>query len=94
LCWPGRRSPGFALLGWGLFAGLAAVALPWLWHLRYVVLPKVADYQSEIEQAASRAVGQPVKIGKIDGALGWAESGSGARQMFNFLIARACRPFR
>ena len=52
------------MLGWTLFvAWLLFVAL--VLALRYVVLPKVGDYQTEIEQAASSAVGQPVKIGKI-----------------------------
>jgi uncharacterized protein (TIGR02099 family) len=52
------------MLGWTLFvAWLLFVAL--ILALRYVVLPKVGDYQTEIEQAASSAVGQPVKIGKI-----------------------------
>ena len=67
--WPVLARPAVARalrwLGWGLFAGwliFAALVVT----LRYVVLPKVADYQSEIEQAASRAVGQPVKIGKIE----------------------------
>ncbi|HSG22049.1 MAG TPA: DUF3971 domain-containing protein, partial [Azonexus sp.] len=67
--WPVLARPavarGLRWLGWGLFAAwliFAALVLA----LRYVVLPKVADYQAEIEQAASRAVGQPVKIGKIE----------------------------
>jgi uncharacterized protein (TIGR02099 family) len=50
---------------WGLFgAWLAFAAL--VLALRYAVLPKVADYRTEIEQAASRAVGQPVRIGRIE----------------------------
>ena len=66
--WPVLARPAFArtlrVLGWGLFgAWLVFAAL--ILVLRYGVLPKVADYQPEIEQAASRAVGQPVKIGKI-----------------------------
>ncbi|PKO88952.1 MAG: TIGR02099 family protein [Betaproteobacteria bacterium HGW-Betaproteobacteria-10] len=67
--WPVLARPAFARilrgLGWGLFfAWLIFVGL--VLALRYVVLPKVADYQVEIEQAATRAVGQPVKIGKIE----------------------------
>ena len=60
---PGVRT-GWRALGWTLFAAwliFAAMVLA----LRYVVLPKVGDYQAEIEQAASNAVGQKVKIGKI-----------------------------
>jgi len=67
--WPVLARPavarGLRWLGWGAFAAwliFAALVLT----LRYVVLPKVADYQVEIEQAATRAVGQPVKIGKIE----------------------------
>ena len=67
--WPWLARPSVARtlrgLGWGLFVAwlfFAALVLV----LRYVVLPKVADYQTEIEQAATRAVGQPVKIGKIE----------------------------
>lgn len=52
-------------LGWGLLAAWLAFAAVTL-LLRYVVLPRVVDYQAEIEQAATRAVGQPVKIGKIE----------------------------
>lgn len=66
--WPWLVKPGIRralrLLGWTLLvAWLLFVAL--VLALRYVVLPKVADYQAEIEQAATNAVGQPVKIGKI-----------------------------
>lgn len=51
--------------GWLLFAAwLAFVALQLA--LRYVVLPQVADYQVEIERAATQAVGQPVRIGRIE----------------------------
>ena len=66
--WPWLARPAVARslrwLGWGLLlAWLVFVGL--VLALRYVVLPKVDDYQVEIEQAATRAVGQPVKIGKI-----------------------------
>src|SRR5262249_28233261 len=37
-----------------------------LLSLRYWILPKVADYRGEIEQSASRALGQRVTIGHID----------------------------
>lgn len=62
--WPavGRvlRFLGWSALGaWLLFVALVLV-------LRYVVLPKVGDYQAEIEQAASRAIGQTVKIERIE----------------------------
>jgi uncharacterized protein (TIGR02099 family) len=67
--WPWLFRPtvrrGLRLLGWGLFAAwLAFAAL--LLALRYVVLPRVGDYQPEIERAASLAVGQPVRIGRIE----------------------------
>ena len=66
--WPvlARPALGRALrwLSWSLFAAwLLFVALVLV--LRYGVLPKVTDYQTEIEQVVTRAVGQPVKIGKI-----------------------------
>jgi hypothetical protein len=48
-----------AVCAWLAFAALVLA-------LRYAVLPKVADYRAEIEQAASRAVGQPVRIGRIE----------------------------
>lgn len=67
--WPllARRavSRGLRLLGWGLLSAWLAFAILLL-ALRYVVLPKISDYQSEIEQAATQAVGQPVKIGRIE----------------------------
>ncbi|WP_153132979.1 YhdP family protein [Dechloromonas hortensis] len=67
--WPILARPavgrGLRLLGWGMFAAWLLFAVLVL-VLRYAVLPKVGDYQVEIEQAASRAVGQPVKIGKIE----------------------------
>ncbi len=66
--WPWLAKPGVGrglrVLGWTMLVGwLLFVAL--VLALRYVVLPKVGDYQAKIEQAASNAVGQPVKIGKI-----------------------------
>ena len=56
---------GLRALGWLLFASwLAFVALQLA--LRYVVLPRVADYRPEIERMASAAVGQTVRIGRIE----------------------------
>lgn len=67
--WPILARPvvqrGLRLFGWGLFAAWLAFAGLVL-VLRYGVLPRVGDYQAEIEQAASRAVGQTVKIGKVE----------------------------
>jgi len=67
--WPVLAKPavrrGGRVLGWGMFAAWLVFALLVL-ALRYVVLPRVGDYQAEIEQAASRAVGQTVKIGRIE----------------------------
>lgn len=67
--WPTLARPlvarGLRLLGWTLFvAWLFFVALQLA--LRYIVLPQVGDYQAEIEQAASEAVGRPVRIGRIE----------------------------
>lgn len=55
---------GLRLLGWaGLLAWLAFVVL--VLALRYAVLPKIADYRAEIEQAVSRSVGLPVRLGSL-----------------------------
>ena len=63
--WPLLASRSVRALGWALFAAwLLFAAL--LLTLRYVVLPQIGDYQGAIEQAASRAVGQPVRIGRIE----------------------------
>jgi uncharacterized protein (TIGR02099 family) len=66
--WPVLAKPALGRtlrwLGWSLFSvWLLFVALVLV--LRYGVLPKVTDYQAEIEQVVTEAVGQPVKIGKI-----------------------------
>jgi uncharacterized protein (TIGR02099 family) len=66
--WPVLARPlvgrALRLLFWGLFAAwLLFVAA--LLGLRYVVLPEIGDYRGMVEQAASRAVGQPVTIGKL-----------------------------
>jgi uncharacterized protein (TIGR02099 family) len=67
--WPVLAKPavarGLRWGGWLLFvAWLAFTAL--VLALRYTVLPKVADYRTQIEQVASKAVGQPVRIGRIE----------------------------
>ncbi|AXS80689.1 YhdP family protein [Dechloromonas sp. HYN0024] len=63
--WPLLAGRPVRLLGWTLFgAWLLFAAL--ILTLRYVVLPKIGDYQSQIEQAATQAVGQAVKIGRIE----------------------------
>ncbi|MGC7411228.1 YhdP family protein [Pandoraea pneumonica] len=51
-----------------VYFGLGAVVLA----TRYVILPRVSDYRPQIEAAASRALGLPVTIGKIDAVWrGW-----------------------
>ena len=67
--WPVLARPAVARAlrwaGWLILAGwLIFVALILL--LRFVVLPQVGNYQPEIELAATKAVGQTVKIGKIE----------------------------
>lgn len=66
--WPVLARPlvagGLRWLLRGLFATwLLFVAT--LLALRYVMLPQVGDYREAVEQAASRAVGLPVTIGRI-----------------------------
>ena len=63
--WPLLAGRSIRVLGWGLFAAWLAFAVLVL-ALRYAVLPRIGDYQLEIEQAATRAVGQPVSIGRIE----------------------------
>ena len=63
--WLGRvlRAAGWSLVVlYFLFAGTLLV-------LRYAVLPCIADFRADIEAAASRAVGLPVPIGRIEA--GW-----------------------
>ncbi|MCK6391496.1 MAG: TIGR02099 family protein, partial [Azonexus sp.] len=61
--WRFARLLVYGLLGaWFVFAALVLV-------LRFVVLPGVAGYRADIEAAASRAVGQAVRIGHIEA--GW-----------------------
>ncbi len=67
--WPVLARPGVGrllrLLGWAAFVGwLLFVAL--IVALRFAVLPKVADYKDEIEAAATKAVGQQIRIDRID----------------------------
>ncbi|WP_353192234.1 YhdP family protein [Pandoraea pnomenusa] len=51
-----------------VYFGLGAVVLA----TRYVILPRVSDYRPQIEAAATRAIGLPVTIGKIDAVWqGW-----------------------
>lgn len=47
------------LVAWLIFASLILA-------LRYVVLPNVGIYHGQIEEAMSRAIGQPVTIGSIE----------------------------
>ena len=47
------------LIAWLVFAALILT-------LRYIVFPHVNDYRESIENYASRALGEPVKIGAID----------------------------
>lgn len=67
--WPVLARPavgrGLRLLGWSLFGLWLAFAVLLL-LLRYAILPQVGQYQAEIERMASQAVGQPVKIGRIE----------------------------
>lgn len=58
----GRFLLTLALTVWFVFAALVLA-------LRFIVLPGIAEYRPEIEAAASRAVGQEVRIGKIEA--GW-----------------------
>ncbi len=63
--WPLLAGRAIRVLGWGLFAAwLTFVVL--LLALRYTVLPRIGDYQVAIEQAATRAVGQAVRIGRVE----------------------------
>ena len=67
--WPVLSRPAvrraWRVLAWGAF-GLWLAFVVLLLALRYVVLPKVGDYQAEIEQAATQAVGRPIRIGRIE----------------------------
>ncbi len=67
--WPVLARPGIGrflrLLGWAAFVGwLLFVVL--ILALRFAVLPKVADYKGEIEAAASKAIGQQLRIERIE----------------------------
>lgn len=63
--WPVLAHPVVRGLAWLIFA-LWLLFVVLVLGLRYVVLPSVGNYQLEIEQAVAQAVGQPVKIGKIE----------------------------
>lgn len=54
----GRFVVWSALILWLLFVVLVSA-------LRFVILPKIADYRPEIEQAVSQAVGLPVSMGSL-----------------------------
>ncbi len=56
------------LIGWGLFVVYLLFAAAVL-VLRYSVLPRVGEYRSDIEQYASKALGQRITIGAIE--TGW-----------------------
>jgi len=60
----GRLSLVLALAGWLLVAGYFVTGLLVL-SLRYWILPDISRYSTEIEQAASRAMGERVSIGQI-----------------------------
>jgi uncharacterized protein (TIGR02099 family) len=53
------------VLGWTLLALYFLFAAALL-ALRYWILPKAAEYRGEVEQSASKALGQRVTIGAID----------------------------
>jgi uncharacterized protein (TIGR02099 family) len=56
----GLRLAGWLMLaGWLLFVALVLV-------LRFVILPAVGDYRADIERVASQAVGQPVRIQRVE----------------------------
>src|SRR5467141_3148104 len=53
------------ILGWALLALYFLFAAALL-SLRYWILPKVAEYRSDIEQSVSKALGQRITIGAIE----------------------------
>ncbi len=53
------------IVGWGLLALYFLFAAALL-SLRYWILPKVAEYRSDIEQSVSTALGQRITIGAIE----------------------------
>jgi len=64
LPWRGvlRWLVGTLVVGWLIFAALILA-------LRYVVLPDIGRYQTEIEQEVSAVIGLPVRIGSV--SAGW-----------------------
>ena len=64
----GRWRAVARLVGWGLFVVYLLFAAAVV-CLRYWVLPKVGEYRGDIEQYASKALGQRITIGAIEA--GW-----------------------
>ncbi|HLQ03053.1 MAG TPA: YhdP family protein [Burkholderiales bacterium] len=64
----GRWRAVARLIGWGLFVVYLLFAAAVV-CLRYWVLPKVGEYRSDIEQYASKSLGQRITIGAIEA--GW-----------------------
>ena len=56
------------VIGWGLVAVYFLFASTFL-SLRYWVLPKIGEYKGDIEQFASKALGQRITVGTIEA--GW-----------------------
>src|SRR2546426_11142632 len=69
----GRWRAVARLIGWGLFVVYLLFAAAVV-CLRYWVLPRVVEYRSDIEQYASKALGQRITIGAIEagGRGAWA----------------------
>jgi len=65
------NAASFHLLGFTLKLMLVAyfVFAILLLGLRYIVMPQIADYRTNVEQIASKAIGRPVSIGVLSG--GW-----------------------
>src|SRR6266481_9678265 len=61
----GRWRAVTRLVGWGLFVVYLLFAAAVV-CLRYWILPKVTEYRSDIEQYASKALGQRITIGAIE----------------------------
>src|SRR5438445_2208622 len=61
----GRWRVAARIAGWALLALYFLFAAALL-SLRYWILPKVAEYRSDIEQSVSKALGQRITIGAMD----------------------------
>ena len=61
----GRWRVAARIAGWALLALYFLFAAALL-SLRYWILPKVAEYRSDIEQSVSKALGQRITIGAIE----------------------------